>query len=258
MFILKKQSVLILMIATLIVSCKSKDEGSNDNQAQQISLAPLTVSGPNLDGRWETQCFDSQWGNGLYRRIILTAEGNNITYTEKTFREDECIAENVKDREEYVGTYSYKKVLSNNSYQVDLSIPLKDNISAIRTFNLEKDNDFIYISDFYFNLDESDTMPIDIELSKKSKEEVLDIKPGLYQPLDSDSDFFNHSISTLKVDDSVVEITIEVLSSTPFSFSMNCSDYGCYDGTRKIKFLKNNSYEYITSDGEKVIFSLDN
>ena len=98
MFNLKKQSLFILMIVALFVGCKSKDEGSNDNQAQQLSLAPLTVCGLNIDGRWETQCFDSQWGNGLYRRIVILAEGNNITYTEKTFREDECIAENINDR----------------------------------------------------------------------------------------------------------------------------------------------------------------
>ena len=244
-------------------------------------VGPQDTSGRKIGneytGFWETDCIESQWGNGEYRKIHLDIEGDSLTYTQRYFEEELCENEKPDSRETFEGTMEKEASLSGDRVAIYFKIPTQGAAFTWKNFNIKKNSAYLMISDFYGSFDTPENIPTDLELLPSTEleqpgtakpipeepkpepvpeEPALNLETGLYKVVEGDKRLCDQMVSIMSIGGEAVQIYIDLQSPCSGKITFFCDKGTCTKEDLTIQILTFTSYELTNTDGKKSIFEL--
>lgn len=139
-------SVGLIAALALTAACSSDVKVSPSGAPGKKKVAGKLSA--NFMGEWKTECLPYPVGMGTYFTKALKIEPKKLEYQERFFSDSSC----TKESDEAIiraGTYGVLGTLSDGRNQVELRVPLGQNMNQIFEFNLSLKENELQMSEFY-------------------------------------------------------------------------------------------------------------
>jgi hypothetical protein len=130
--------------ALALVACSAKVESSK-NPIQLPGIGEkATIPGPNIEGRWESQCSAAPAGG--YRVLDVSINGDNVTRSDFRYKDSVCgqfVSYTAKN-----GTYRFVDKYSDGGYEVEYAFYAGQGATEYTEEKILLSNSVLYISDY--------------------------------------------------------------------------------------------------------------
>lgn len=247
------------MLSTLIVALSACEGSGGDSAKSGGGSSPggekPTVSGPNIEGVWLSDCSKNVWGEN--RKMRLEIAGSTFHLKETTFEDSGC--HQVRKQEEKQGDYSFESQIFESNYIIAYkSYPhLPDtNISNSYYQNIKLVEDTLLVSEVTGTADGAVGSPAVLPLKKAGAAsppgqpgDNIELQQGDY----SVSDGFNYRDVNVAIGSTDGKLSMVVLSfnETDIAMGMTCEKNICRDpqwSAYELEILDTTSFRFSKTD----------
>lgn len=242
--------VALIIFSITLVSCDSSEDSSDEVKVSKKAV----IAG--IDGAWSTDCIPSPQSSRDYQIIKMIFSGDKLSYNKLIYRDKYCSTRSV-DGEKLSGETVVIQNLNEKIVATQFRIPINENVSATRDFNIKLEDDVIRISRFYNSAFKDPTsVPLEFRLKfiHDNDSVINNLETGRYTVISGNSDFCDHSVSTMKNDGDIAMVFVDLLGTCSGSLQFECEGMDCYAEGYKLSLLTNESYKIVTVEGEIAIF----
>lgn len=146
-----KRVLTLLCAGTLAFGCSSSGNELKkklDEAQQKAQETALSAT----EGVYASGCVETVFKNA-YRLVEMTLDGSNLTYKTSEYATSEC--QNEQESEVLVGSLALNGKLNDGVSAYTFSIPIDENVSALKLINIKEIPNGLLVSDFYYNDDEA-------------------------------------------------------------------------------------------------------
>lgn len=197
------QFAMAILVAALSTACSDPKD-----KLPAPTPPPIKKLSDENFGEWITECMEYPIGHRVFYTVGMTISADQMTHEQRFFRDAECTVEKEEDRKTKQGAYKVSTVLADGRNVIELSVPIGDNITQNWDFNLKRDGESLWLSEFFNAVfDKAEAVSVKYQLSKvvqdddsgkdgndKDKDKDEEEKPaavlesGIYNAISGDSD----------------------------------------------------------------------